>query len=74
MPEAVRDTRQILAEIAVERAKAEAAHVFKDKLVAKLCDALTIGKVLRSALDPNQRLLPSTCGQLENLRISCQWR
>lgn len=70
IPDALRETLSLLAEIAVDRAKAEGARLLKKRIKKYLCDELTIDSVLGITPDGKQRLLPSTCGQLENLRIT----
>lgn len=70
IPDAVRETLTLLAEIAVDRAKAEGARLLKDRIQKYLCTGLTIDGVFRMAANGAQRLLPATCGQLENLRFS----
>jgi hypothetical protein len=68
VPDAVRDTLQLFAEIAVEKAKAEGLRILKDKIVKNVCTSLTVKSVLGG--DDDSVLLPSTCGQLQTLRIS----
>lgn len=70
IPDALRETLSLLAEIAVDRAKAEGARLLKKRIKKYLCDDLSVGSVFGTTADGDQRLLPSTCGQLENLRIS----
>jgi hypothetical protein len=70
IPDAVRETLSLLAEIAVDRAKAEGARLLKNRIQRYLCAELTIGRVFGTAAHASQRLLPATCGQLDNLRFS----
>lgn len=70
IPDAVRETLSLLAEIAMDRAKAEGARLLKDRIQRYLCEKLTIDKVFKTTAYRSQRLLPATCGQLDNLRFS----
>jgi hypothetical protein len=70
IPDAVRETLSLLAEIAMDRAKAEGARLLKDRIQRYLCKELTIDKVFSATSYGSQRLLPATCGQLDNLRFS----
>lgn len=70
VPDAVKDTLQLLAEIAVERAKAEGIRIFKDHIVTYVCDELTVDHVFPNESTHKQELLPSTCGQLRTLRVT----
>lgn len=68
------DVMQILAEIALERAKSKALSLLSEKLASWVCEDLTIpaelAKELTSADEPpNPPLLPQTCQTLRNLRI-----
>lgn len=72
IPDPLQQTLQSLAEIALDRAKGAALRLFQDKIVATVCTELTIGRVFGGHVAKEAggaRLLPSICGQLENLRL-----
>jgi hypothetical protein len=72
VPEAVSELLSLLAEIAMDKAKAEAMRLFKEKVLHRVCDDLprsVLGDPPASATNLDPRLLPATCGQLENLRL-----
>jgi hypothetical protein len=76
VPESIKDALQSLAEIAMDRAKAEGMRLFKDKVVRTLCTDLTVDNTLGHASPkglPQEKqllLLPETCGQLATLRMT----
>lgn len=67
VPAAVTETLKLIAEIAVDKAKAEAMRRFRQLVVKRVCDDLTIKAVFGG--DRATPLLPATCGQLDNLRL-----
>jgi hypothetical protein len=79
----VQEVFQLLAEIALERAKSRGIQVLRDQLREHLCEKLTWGSLLK-AIDPRflprmspdeketlekQTLLPRTCSVIESLRL-----
>ena len=70
IPDALRETLSLLAEIAVDRAKAEGARIFKTRIQKYLCEQLTLKAVFGTISYGDQRLLPATCAQVENLRLN----
>lgn len=67
IPAAVTEVLQLLAEIALDKAKAEALRAFKKEVVSRVCEDLTPQVFGGAGTAP---LLPATCGQLENLRLA----
>lgn len=66
-PAVVTDTLTILAEIAMDRAKAGAMELVKERFVAPICDRLDLE--LLGLGNTGERALPRTCALLENMRL-----
>lgn len=66
-PKVVTDTLAILAEIAVERAKAGAMELVREKFVDPICAKLTLDRLHIGRVD--ELAFPRTCGMLHNLRL-----
>lgn len=66
-PAAVTETLRLIAEIAMDKAKAEALRRFRQQVVKRVCTELSVKAVFGG--DDEQPLLPATCGQLDNLRL-----
>jgi hypothetical protein len=66
-PTAVTETLRLIAEIAMDKAKAEALRRFRQQVVKRVCTELSVKAVFGGK--DEQLLLPATCGQLDNLRL-----
>lgn len=66
-PKLVTDTLAILAEIAIERAKANVMDLVKERFVTPICEKLTLELLGLGGAD--ERALPRTCALLENMRL-----
>lgn len=66
-PTIVTDTLAILAEIAVDRAKAGAMELVKERFVEPICNKLDLE--LLGLGNAGERALPRTCALMENMRL-----
>lgn len=77
VPPGVQEAFEVLAEIAVERAKSRGLAVLTKKLKKRMCDDLTWDKLddlvkvvkLGSPARSNTEVLPSTCAAVSSIRI-----
>ena len=81
IPAPVSEVMSLLGEIAVERAKAGAMELMRNKFVTPMCNKLTLRALrldvraismddeAKAAEDDKERALPRTCALLENMRL-----
>ncbi len=77
LPPGVREAFELLAEIAVERARSRGLALLKDRIDKTLCERLTWGRVIgrfgagnpATDMQSDQPLLPRTCAVLASLRL-----